>query len=196
MTRQQRSPAALLLYTPLPAQALGGAQPFTDGHKAGLGVPEVSGSRMAIAAAAQAAAAAAGLPDPAAVDDEPLSPMDIDEPVDGAPALTAAAGDEDAAAAAIGESDSPATAAMAAAVAALKPTGSSGVEAGVLHQVLSALQRQMQKLVTLEERCSVDIVRLNAKVGEHRVHFSQPKSPANRRSHGCNQRLAPLQRSF
>lgn len=129
---------------------------------------------MAIAAAAQAAAAAAGLPDPAAVDDEPLSPMRIDEPVDGAPPLTAAAGDEEAAAAAIGESGSPATAAMAAAVAALKPTGSSGVEAGVLHQVMSALQRQMQKLVTLEERRSVDIVRLNAKVGEHRVKVSQP----------------------
>jgi hypothetical protein len=31
-------------------------------------------------------------------------------------------------------------------------------------QVLSALQRQMQRLIALEERRSVDILRLNAKV--------------------------------
>jgi hypothetical protein len=43
--------------------------------------------------------------------------------------------------------------------------GGSTLDASLMGQVLVALQRQMQKLITLDERRSVDIVRLNAKVG-------------------------------
>jgi hypothetical protein len=141
----------------------------------------VHNSRSAIAAMAQAAAAAAGLPDPTAADadEEPLSPMHIDESLGDGPALALAAaaaaavdaGDEAAAGdGATRDSVSPTVPGAAAAAAATLPGaaaagGSTQLDASLLGQVLVALQRQMQKLITLDERRSVDIVRLNAKVG-------------------------------
>jgi hypothetical protein len=175
-------------------QAQATVQPFGEAARpgAGCGVLEAASSRTAIAAMAQAAAAAAGLPDPAAVeeDDEPLSPMHIDDSLGDGPALALAAaaaaaalaGAEKAAEAAAGgirDSASPAapgataagaddaavaeTAAAAAAGGAEKAPGSS-IDVALMAQVLTSLQRQMQKLIVLEERRSVDIMRLNAQV--------------------------------
>jgi hypothetical protein len=181
-------------------QAQASAQPFGEAARpgaAGTGALEAASSRTAIAAMAQAAAAAAGLPDPAAVedDDEPLSPVHIDDSLGDGPALALAAaaaaaalaGAEKAAEAAadgIRHSASPAApgvaaagadalAAAEAAAAAAEGAGGAGkapgssIDGALMAQVLTSLQRQMQKLIALEERRSVDIVRLNAKVGHH-----------------------------
>lgn len=147
----------------------GTAAPLSETCRAGAGMPEGSGSRMAIAAVACAAAAAAGLPDPGAADtDEPVSPMQIDaQPMGVAPALAAvvaaaaAAAQEDEAKDA-GNKDASSTAAAAAGAG----VNGGGMDSAVLHEALSALQRQMQKLIAVEERRSVDIVRLNAKVSK------------------------------
>lgn len=196
------------------AQVHANSRRFSDdiGRGAPAGsLPEVATSRTAIAAMAHAAAAAAGLPDPAAAeeDDEPLSPMEIDDSLGDGPALALAAAaaaaaiaeaeadgggpvvdaardslspGSTAAAAAAGEAEAGAaegtaaaadgkpTAAAAAALAATAPgaaakaAGGSSLDGALLGQVLTALQRQMQKLIQLDERRSVDIVRLNAKV--------------------------------
>ena len=147
--------------TPLQAQAAA-AQSFPEGPRSGTGLGDGGGSRKAIAAVACAAAAAAGLPDPGAIEDEPLSPMQLDEPPPAAPMLAAAL-----AAAAAAEGEEPADGnreASSPAVAAAAVANGGPLDSAVLQQVLSAMQGQMQKLITLEERRAVDIVRLNAKV--------------------------------
>lgn len=175
-------------------QAQGVAQPFNESCRTGSGLLDGASSRTTIAAMAQAAAAAAGLPDPAAVEEEeqPLSPVQIDDTLGDGPALALAAAAaaaalasseeaaaaEAVAAAAAGDRDvsaspmAPAAAAgvlavavPAAAAAAAQAPGSNGVDTMLVGQVLSALQQQMQRLIALEERRSVDILRLNAKVG-------------------------------
>lgn len=59
----------------------------------------------------------------------------------------------------------PAPGDAVAAAAAANAAGGS-LDGMLVTQVLTSLQRQMQKLITLEERRSVDIVRLNAKVSQ------------------------------
>lgn len=194
------------------AQVHANSRRFSDdiGRGAPAGsLPEVATSRTAIAAMAHAAAAAAGLPDPAAAeeDDEPLSPMQIDDTLGDGPALALAAAaaaaavaeaeadgggpvvdaardslspGSTAAAAAAGEAEAGAAEGTAAAAdgkptaaaalaatgpgAAAKAAGGSSLDGALLGQVLTALQRQMQKLIQLDERRSVDVMRLNAKV--------------------------------
>lgn len=176
-------------------QAQGVALPFNESCRTGSGLLDGASSRTTIAAMAQAAAAAAGLPDPAAVEEEeqPLSPVQIDDTLGDGPALAlaaaaaaaalasseeaaaaeavaaAAAGDRDASASpmapAAAAAGALAVAAPAAAAAAAQAPGSNGVDTMLVGQVLSALQQQMQRLIALEERRSVDILRLNAKVG-------------------------------
>lgn len=170
-------------------QAQGVAQPLNESGRTGSGLLDGASSRTTIAAMAQAAAAAAGLPDPAAVEEEehPLSPIQIDDTLGDGPALALAAAaaaaalasSEEAAAAqavaaAAGDRDASAspmapaaagTLAVAVPAAAAQAPGSNSVDTMLVGQVLSVLQQQMQRLIALEERRSVDILRLNAKVG-------------------------------